>query len=220
MQYTKKSNACNSNHVGCLDKLQLFLDKLLQPRSIFIATSTHGNCSKFIQACMIFYSTLTSRWRGTNSSLSNVRTSPFSSSISSPPFSTSLKFSTLVTVGDAVSSIFPRYLPSLLPRTGILLPDGELTGFPPILLSSLSMKLTDWSLAESKGSFPSRESRDWMDSVWEGARNERLDPAREAGLELTDGTLCQWRGTLWDLSWDNGEKGWKGMWRGTPQTDS
>ncbi len=157
-----------------------------------------------------------------NSSLSSVSTSPSSSSISSPPFSTSPKLSTLFTEGDTISPTFSEYLPSFLPRTGILLPDGDLTGFPSILLSSFSTKLADWTPGESNGSLPSRESRDWTDSVREDACKDRLDPASEAGLELIDGTLCQWRGMLWDLSRDkaNGEKDWKGKRRGTPQTDS
>lgn len=163
---------------------------------------------------------LTSRWRGMNSSLSSVSTSPSSSSISSPPFLTSTKSSTLFTEGDLVSPPFPEYLPSFLPKIGILLPDGELSSFPSILLSSFSTTLAVWPPGESNGSLPSRESSDWMDSVREDACKERQDPASEDGLELMDGTLCQWRGMLRDLSRDNGEKGWKGRWRGTPQTDS
>lgn len=48
-----------------------------------------------------------------------------------------------------------------------------------------------------------------MDSVREDACKERQDPASEDGLELMDGTLCQWSGMLRDLSRDNdnGEKG-------------
>lgn len=127
-------------------------------------------------------SSLTSRWRGMNSSLSSVSTSLSSSCSSTHPFVTSPKFSTLFTEGETICPTFSEYLPSLLLRIGILLPWGDLIGFPSIPLSSFSTKLADWKPGESNGSLPSRESRDWMDAVREDACEDRVDPAREAGL--------------------------------------